>query len=307
MKPLVSVIVPNYNHARFLEKRIESILSQTFKEFEVVLLDDASTDDSLQILRKYATHPLVSGFVPSDSNSGSPFGQWATGLSLSSGKYVWIAESDDFANEKFLEVLTGVLESNVNVGMAYCDSDVVDEDGSIRMQNPDDAATRNSFEMTGDEFLQKHLYYKCAVPNVSCTLMRKQSIEATGFIPSNFRYVGDWMFWIRFFETGTRVFFSNQKLNYFRTHVATTRSFSSLGKFGDYMIESFSVLHYSKKTGKVDPSRIDERMNFLAKKISNRFPAASILSSDGRSLIRRLVPYDPKVMYRIMRQKLARR
>lgn len=307
MKPLVSVIVPNYNHARFLEKRIESILSQTFKEFEIVLLDDASTDNSLDVLRKYATHPLVSGFVPSGTNSGSPFGQWTTGLSLSSGKYVWIAESDDFANEKFLEVLTRVLDSNPNVGMVYCDSDVVDEHGTIKMQNLDDKATPHSFEMSGGEFLREHLYYKCAIPNVSGTLMRKQSIEATAFIPNNFRYVGDWMFWIRFFETGTRVYFVNQKLNYFRTHGGTTRSFSSLGKFGDYMVESFSVLRYSKNTGKADPSRIDVRMDFLAKKISNRFPVASILSSDGRALIRRLTPYDPKVMYRIMRQKLARR
>lgn len=307
MKPLVSVIVPNYNHARFLEKRIQSILSQTFKGFEVILLDDASTDGSLEILRKYANHPLVSGFVPSDRNSGSPFGQWATGLSLSSGKYVWIAESDDFAAENFLEVLTCVLESNAEVGMVYCDSDVVDENDDIRMRNPDGALTPSSFEMTGEEFLQRYLYYKCAVPNVSGTLMRRQSIEATGFIPSNFRYVGDWMFWIRFFETGTGVRFVNQKLNYFRTHSGTTRSFSSLRKFGDYMIESFSVLHYSKRTGKADPVGIDARMDFLARKISNRFSLASLIGSDGRSLIRRLIPYDPKVTYRILRQKLVRR
>ena len=57
--PIVSVIVPNYNHARFLTKRIESILRQTFQDLELFLLDDCSTDGSRSILSKYAANPRV--------------------------------------------------------------------------------------------------------------------------------------------------------------------------------------------------------------------------------------------------------
>lgn len=76
----VSVIVPNYNHALFLEQRIESILNQTFQDFEVIILDDCSTDNSKKIIEKYRTHPKVSKIIYNDVNSGNTFKQWNTGI-----------------------------------------------------------------------------------------------------------------------------------------------------------------------------------------------------------------------------------
>ena len=77
--PRVSVIVPNYNHARFLPKRIESILNQTFQDFELILLDDCSTDDSRSILSSYASDPRVT-IEFNKVNSGSTFKQWNKGV-----------------------------------------------------------------------------------------------------------------------------------------------------------------------------------------------------------------------------------
>ncbi|HVB58282.1 MAG TPA: glycosyltransferase family 2 protein, partial [Candidatus Acidoferrales bacterium] len=99
--PTVSVIVPNYNHARFLRKRIDSVLQQTFQDFELILLDDCSTDDSRSILSSYAGDPRIR-IEFNDANSGSTFKQWNKGVRLARGKYVWIAESDDYAGEKLL-------------------------------------------------------------------------------------------------------------------------------------------------------------------------------------------------------------
>ena len=73
--PTVSVIVPNYCHAPYLEQRIESILQQTFQDFELILLDDCSTDGSREILERYRNHPKVSGIFYNERNSGSPFKQ----------------------------------------------------------------------------------------------------------------------------------------------------------------------------------------------------------------------------------------
>ena len=61
--PKVSIIVPNYNHSKFLEKRLDSIFNQTYKDFEIILLDDCSTDDSLKILNEYVTRPNVSYLI----------------------------------------------------------------------------------------------------------------------------------------------------------------------------------------------------------------------------------------------------
>ena len=110
MPPKVSVIVPNYNHARYLKARIDSILNQTFQDFELILLDDCSTDNSVELLQSYAGHPHVSHIVLNDRNTGSPFLQWQKGIGLAQGEYVWIAESDDTAQPDFLSTTVAVLD-----------------------------------------------------------------------------------------------------------------------------------------------------------------------------------------------------
>jgi glycosyltransferase involved in cell wall biosynthesis len=98
-KPLVSVIIPNYNHAAYLNERIDSVLNQTFRDFEVILLDDCSTDNSREIIESYRGHEKISQIEYNEVNSGSTFIQWKKGLDLAQGDWIWIAESDDVADE----------------------------------------------------------------------------------------------------------------------------------------------------------------------------------------------------------------
>lgn len=93
----VSVIIPNYCHARFLNRRIDSVLNQTYGDFEVIILDDCSSDNSRDIIETYRHHPRVSHIVYNEKNSGSTFIQWDKGFELAQGEYIWIAESDDEA------------------------------------------------------------------------------------------------------------------------------------------------------------------------------------------------------------------
>src|SRR6478735_6868594 len=101
--PTVSVIVPNYNHAAYLPARINSILQQTYTDFELILLDDCSADNSREILENFRHHPKVSHIVYNEVNSGTTFKQWNKGIGLSKGKYIWIAESDDNCEAGLLE------------------------------------------------------------------------------------------------------------------------------------------------------------------------------------------------------------
>ena len=77
--PTVSVIVPNYCHAPYLEQRIESILQQTLQDFELILLDDCSTDGCREILERYRNHPNVSGIFYNELISVSPVNLWNKG------------------------------------------------------------------------------------------------------------------------------------------------------------------------------------------------------------------------------------
>ena len=103
--PLVSVIIPNYNHARFLIERIDSVLNQSYKNFEIIVLDDKSTDNSVEIIMKYSNNKHVSQIVINDENSGSPFLQWQKGFKLAKGELVWIAESDDYCVDNDVGIL----------------------------------------------------------------------------------------------------------------------------------------------------------------------------------------------------------
>src|ERR1700687_1469114 len=104
MHARVSVIVPSYNHSQYLSQRLASVLDQSFRDLELLVLDDASTDDSHHKLVRVYSKPGVR-FVITERNSGSAFPQWNRGIMMAKGDYVWIAESDDFADPRFLETL----------------------------------------------------------------------------------------------------------------------------------------------------------------------------------------------------------
>ena len=115
--PSVSVILPNYNYARYLPQRIESILNQTFSDFELIILDDASIDNSKEVIESY-NDSRISVYY-NKVNSGNPFVQWNKGVQIAKGKYIWIAEADDYCELNILEKLVEILEANKNVGIAY--------------------------------------------------------------------------------------------------------------------------------------------------------------------------------------------
>ena len=103
--PLVSVIIPNYNHARYLDERMQSVLGQTYQNIEVIILDDCSTDNSREVIERYRNDPKVTSIVYNDSNTGKPFQQWNKGIGLAAGDIIWLAESDDTCDAEMLERL----------------------------------------------------------------------------------------------------------------------------------------------------------------------------------------------------------
>ena len=126
----VSVIVPNYNYAAYLEERIESVLNQSYQDFELIILDDCSTDNSRILIEQYRSDPHVSHIVYNEVNTGSPFKQWAKGIELAKGEYIWIAESDDTASTSFLSELVPQLDSSPDVVLAFSHSFLIDSEGN---------------------------------------------------------------------------------------------------------------------------------------------------------------------------------
>jgi glycosyltransferase involved in cell wall biosynthesis len=227
--PTVSVIVPSYNHARFLHRRVQSILQQTFQDFELILLDDGSTDESGTILSEYASDPRVR-LELSGVNSGSVFKQWNKGVSLARGKYVWIAESDDYAEPHFLESLVKVLDDNANDSFAYCRSQCVSTDNrvlgfadSIFFPGVDPQRWLADFNVNGKEECRTHLVRCNTVPNASAVLFRKLKFEQAEGADESLRLCGDWKLWASLALIGD-VGYIARPLNYFRLHDSSVTS-----------------------------------------------------------------------------------
>ena len=205
--PKVSVVVPNYNHARFLPKRIESILRQTYQDFELILLDDCSTDDSRAILRTYAGDPRVR-LEFNEVNSGSPFKQWNKGVRLAQGKYVWIAESDDYADPRLLERLVAILEADPTVAYAYCRSWRVTEDdrkdgfGDFYLAYLDASRWTTDYCADGHDECRDYFIHQNAVPNASGVVFRREIYERVGGADESLRLCGDWKLWAAMALTG---------------------------------------------------------------------------------------------------------
>jgi len=223
--PKVSVIVPNYNHAPFLRQRLDSIFSQTFQDFELILLDDCSTDNSIEILKEYAKHPKVSHFIINDINSGSPFKQWKKGIELAKGEYIWIAESDDWADPAFLSTLLSYLGKEI--GLVYCRSINVKNQtiSDIDFFWPDILDSdrwKSDFINDGLDEIKNYLVYQNTIPNASSCVFEKRFAVFTPEL-LQMKTSGDWMFWIYILEK-TGIHFTSQKLSYFRSHAKSSRS-----------------------------------------------------------------------------------
>lgn len=160
--PLVSVVVPNYNYARYLDARLSSILNQTFQDFELILLDDASTDNSLEILDKYKNNPHVSHFIVNEQNTGSPFKQWMKGILLAKGEWIWIAEADDLCEFTFLETCVGQVQKYSNISVCMTASKYIDENGSILPQEANywgkNKPTVSACRFSGKAYAEHNMY-----------------------------------------------------------------------------------------------------------------------------------------------------
>jgi glycosyltransferase involved in cell wall biosynthesis len=226
--PKISVIVPNYNHARFLRRRIDTILGQTFRDFELILLDDCSTDDSRSILREYSFDPRVRCEF-NDQNSGSTFKQWNKGVRFAQGTYVWIAESDDYADIRLLERLVALLDVSAEITFAYCRSRCVTDDGRVgrfadyNPRDPDQNRWAADFCVDGRELCRQHFAWFTPVQNASAVVFRKAVYEQVGGPDETLRLCGDWKLWASMALEG-KVAYVCEPMNYFRFHDKTIRS-----------------------------------------------------------------------------------
>jgi O-antigen biosynthesis protein len=227
----VSVVVPNYNYGRYLRQRLESIWAQRVTIRQIILLDDASTDDSEAVMVALAREsPLPIRIVRNEVNSGSVSRQWARGVSLAECDLVWIAEADDFADPDFLKEVLPTFE-DPEVVLSYTESRIVNAEGEVTSPNylhyvADISATRwtSDFRAPGPVEVATALAIKNTIPNASAVVFRR---DALSFVLHNYldemasyRNAADWLCYIRLLSRGGKLAFTAHALNNHRRHIS---------------------------------------------------------------------------------------
>lgn len=224
----ISVIVPNYNYERYQPERLQTILDQTYPLYEIIYLDDCSSDNSVAVAENILKRqPVDWRLIRNEQNSGSVFRQWQKGVELAKGDYVWLAEADDNCEPEFLEELVKPFE-DTEVVLSYCESKQLDEQGNILATNYLDYVADISlvrwtrpYVVEGIEEIRTALSVKNTIPNVSGVLLKRCQlievlVENIDDICS-FRIAGDWFVYVRLLRNG-KLAFTNQPLNGHRRH-----------------------------------------------------------------------------------------
>jgi glycosyltransferase involved in cell wall biosynthesis len=254
----LSVVVPNYNYERYLRDRLSSIAEQTYPIFETIVLDDASTDNSVEVVRRFCEEfGRDVRLVENSENSGNVFAQWRRGIDKARGDLVWIAEADDLSAAPFLSKLVPHFEGE-QTSFAYCDSSPIDSDGNILEESykpyyakvaPD--ALQSDFECEGTAFAQRYLSQRNVILNVSSVVWRKSCLNRSFDLVRNnlltFKLAGDWLLYLAACVDG-HVSYTSKPMNYHRRHQqgVTSRSpaelqLNEVSRIHDFFAKHFGV------------------------------------------------------------------
>lgn len=248
----VSVIIPNYCHARYLDQRIQSVLAQTYQNFEIIILDDCSPDDgaSRAVIEKYRGNPHVSHIIFNEENSGSPYKQWEKGANLANGELIWIAESDDDCDPRFLEVLIEAITAQPRVNVAFCRSVLFNEQGKLGQTGPQNI---QEGVMDGKKFIHDYMHSGTGIVNASSAIFSKETFKNISRDYVSLKGAGDRLFWILLAENGD-VAFVEKPYNYFRTHSKNTTK--KCNTSGINQKEDKFIFDYICQKGYIDKNEI---------------------------------------------------
>ena len=270
----LSVIIPNYNYARFMYQRIYSILAQKYKIHELIILDDKSTDNSIEIIdeivskiKKYINVKVVYN----DVNSGSAFKQWKKGFENATGDYVWIAEADDFCENNLIKNLMKPIKKNSNIVISYSDTAFINAEGNViikSIRSEIDTQKTNhwnhNYINNGMDEIKEYSFLNNTIANVSSCIIKNGNYSECLKAAGKYKQAGDWLFYMEVMAKGD-IAYNHNPLNYYRLHGNNVSSvmnhqkhLDELQSLYDYYIERFKLNSDHKK-------KIKNRIKFLKK------------------------------------------
>jgi glycosyltransferase involved in cell wall biosynthesis len=218
MDPSVSVIIPTYNRAHYLRNAIESVLNQTFRPCELIVVDDHSSDNTFEVISGFGDSGVRG--VRHEFNRGISAAR-NTGIIKSRGRYVAFLDDDDEWLPQKLEAQVGLIEtSQAEVGVVYCGYRILDRGTGdlIRLHVP-----------VGEDRLAEQLHFRNCIGTCSSPLFRRECFEAVGLFDERLSYGEDWDVYIRVAARYRFKCIGPPLLNYY-THASASLSKNNPGR-----------------------------------------------------------------------------
>lgn len=203
--PRVSVVIPAYNQAEFLGCAIRSVLEQRYRDYEILVVDDGSTDTTPEVAQGFGPKVLCIR----QENQGLA-GARNTGIRHARGELVALLDSDDEWLPGYLERMVGLAEAHPEAAVYYCAVEYIGPDDQDLPQKPD------AIVMPPEEMYATMLRYNFLVP--STILMRREAVEQAGLFDPDFRRLQDWELWLRMLRSGARFAGTDERLVRYRLH-----------------------------------------------------------------------------------------
>tara|TARA_Y100001970_G_C14259925_1_gene879560 strand:- start:15421 stop:16785 length:1365 start_codon:yes stop_codon:yes gene_type:complete len=277
--PLITVYITNYNYGKFIKKAINSVLNQTFKNYELIIIDDGSKDKSVEIINEFQNKKNIK--IIFQKNKGLVVSN-NLALRLSKAKYIMRLDSDDWLDPHALEIMSNILERDEKISLVFPDYYEVDKNGKILKQ------------------IRRHNFKKVKLldqpAHGACTLIRKENLMDIGGYDEEFNCQDGYYLWLKFIKKYV-VRNVNLPLFYYRQHEKSLsknnkKIFSNRSK----IISKLQKKEKKKKILAILPIRglkLDPN-SLVLKKLKNKplvfFTIESILAS---KLINKLVVTSP--------------
>jgi len=202
-QPLVTVYVVNHNYGRYIEQAVDSVLQQSMQDFELIIIDDGSSDGSREIIERYAGNAKVLTIL--QHNKGLNVTN-NIAMRAASGKYIVRLDADDYFDDNALQILSSALERNPDVGMVFPDYFEVDVDGNIQ------------------EMVRRHNFDEVTVfdqpAHGACTMIRTECLKGLGGYDEEYRCQDGFDLWVRLIGKH-KVKNVNLPMFYYRQHGAS--------------------------------------------------------------------------------------
>jgi len=241
MNPLISVYITNYNYGKYIETAIESVLNQTFHDFEIIVIDDGSTDNSKEIIDRYRNNERMRVIYQQNLGLNKTNN---VAIKVARGKYLMRLDADDFLNPAALGIMSAMLEAEPDLGLVYPDYFYADENGHI----------------IGEEYrqnVQREVTMFDLPAHGACTMIRLEFLKKLGGYYEQFSCQDGYDLWIKF-VTHHKIANINKPLFYYRKHsnnltLNETRILNTRRRIKDTFVDDFKLQR--PKTIAIIPTR----------------------------------------------------